>query len=328
MTHRIQFQTPGGPEVLGWAEVHLADPGPGEARLRQTAIGVNYIDVYQRSGAYPVPLPAGLGFEAAGVVEALGPGVEGLAVGQRVAYVDGPAGAYADARNHPASRLIPLPDSISDEVAAALIFKGLTAHMLVQRFWRGAPGAWALVHAAAGGVGLLLTRWLAAEGARVLGVVSTGEKALLVEAEGAAAVLVIARGESYGQLAAQVKQLTNGKGVRVAYDGVGKDTFEASLESLAPFGVLASFGRASGSPPLVDLAELGRRGSLGVHRPSIFHHIAAAEVLQAAAKEVFEAHAQGILKAHIHARFPLKDAAQAHRLLESRSTQGSLLLIP
>jgi NADPH2:quinone reductase len=275
-----------------------------------------------------VPLPAGLGFEAAGVVEALGPGVEGLAVGQRVACVDGPAGAYAEARNHPASRLIPLPDSVSDEVAAALIFKGLTAHMLVKRFWRAEPGHWALVHAAAGGVGLLLTRWLAGMGAHVIGVVSSEEKARLVEAEGAAAVLVIPRGTSYDQLATQVKQLTEGKGVPVAYDGVGMDTFEASLGALAPFGVLASFGRASGSPPPVDLAELGRRGSLGVHRPSIFHHIAARADLLAAAREVFEAQAQGILRVHIHERIPLCEAARAHRLLEARSTLGSLLLIP
>jgi NADPH2:quinone reductase len=327
MNHRQLFRTPGEPEVLEWADAPLADPGAGEARLRHAAIGVNYIDVYQRSGAYPVPLPAGLGFEAAGVVEALGPGVEGIAVGQRVAYVDGPAGAYAEARNHPAGRLVPLPDSISDEVAAALIFKGLTAHMLVKRFWRSEPGAWALVHAAAGGVGLLLTRWLATMGARVVGVVSSEEKATLVEAEGATAVLVIPRGESYDQLAAQVRNLSGGQGVQVAYDGVGKDTFAASLGALAPFGVLASFGRASGSPPLVDAAELGRRGSLGLHRPSIFHHIAERTELLTAAREVFEAQAQGILRAHIHARLPLREAAQAHRLLESRSTQGSLLLI-
>lgn len=328
MNHRLLFRTPGEPEVLEWTETPLAEPAPGEVRIRHTAIGVNYIDVYQRMGAYPVPLPAGLGFEAVGVVEALGSGVEGLAVGQRVAYVDGPAGAYAEARNHPANRLVPLPDSISDEVAAALIFKGLTAHMLVKRFWRSAPGGWALVQAAAGGVGLLLTRWLAAEGARVIGVVSSEEKASHVKAEGAAAVIAIPRGESYDRLAAQVKELTGGKGVRVAYDGVGKDTFTASLESLAPFGVLASYGRASGSPPPVDLAELGRRGSLGVHRPSIFHHIAARADLLAAAREVFEAQAQGILRAHIHARLPLREAAQAHRMLESRSTLGSLLLIP
>jgi NADPH2:quinone reductase len=177
-------------------------------------------------------------------------------------------------------------------------------------------------------VGLLLTRWLAALGARVIGVVSSEEKASLVEAEGAAAVIVVPRSESYDQVAAQVRSLSGGKGVRVAYDGVGKDTFTASLDSLAPFGVLASFGRASGSPPPVDLAELGRRGSLGVHRPSIFHHIAERADLLTAAGEVFDAQAKGILKAHIHARFPLREAAEAHRLLESRSTLGSLLLIP
>lgn len=328
MNHRLLFRSLGGPEVLEWVAAELPDPGPGEARIRHAAIGVNYIDVYQRSGAYPVPMPAGLGFEAAGVVEALGPGVKGLTVGQRVAYVDGPAGAYAEARNQPANRLVPLPDSISDEVAAALIFKGLTAHMLVKRFWRPELNPWALVHAAAGGVGLLLTRWLAAEGAQVIGVVSSEAKARTVETEGAAAVIVIPRGESYDPLAAQAKSLSGGKGVRVAYDGVGRDTFESSLASLAPFGVLASFGRASGALPLVDPAELGRRGSLGLQRPSIFHHIADPTDLQAAAKEVFDAHSQGILRAHIHARIPLQEAARAHQLLESRSTQGALLLIP
>jgi NADPH2:quinone reductase len=200
--------------------------------------------------------------------------------------------------------------------------------MLVKRFWRSEPGDWALVHSAAGGVGLLLTRWLAAEGARVIGVVSSEEKASLVKAEGAAAVIVIPRGDSYDQLASQVKSLSGGQGVRVAYDGVGKDTFTASLDALAPFGVLASFGRASGALPLVDPAELGRRGSLGLHRPSIFNHIAQREDLLTAAREVFDAHAQGILRAHIHARLPLREAAQAHRMLESRSTLGSLLLIP
>ena len=328
MIHRIQFQAPGGPDVLEWAEAPLAGPGPGEARVRHTAIGVNYIDIYQRSGAYPVPLPATLGFEGAGVIEALGSGVVGFAVGQRVAYVDGPTGAYAEARNHPASRLVPLPDSISDEDTAALIFKGLTAHMLVRRVWRPVRGEWALVHAAAGGVGLILSHWLAAEGARVIGVVSSQEKAAAVRAEGAEAVIVIPRGGSYGELASEVRRLTGGKGVRVAYDSVGKDTFEPSLDSLAPFGLLASFGRSSGALPMVDPADLGRRGALALQRPSIFPHVADPADLQAAARDVFEAHAKGILKAHIWARLPLREAAKAHALLESRSTQGALLLIP
>jgi NADPH2:quinone reductase len=327
MNHRITFQVAGGPEVLQWAEAPLSDPGSGEARIRHAAIGVNFIDIYQRSGAYPVLLPAALGFEAAGVIEALGPGVEGLSVGQRVAYMDGPTGAYAEARNHPAKRLVPLPDAVSNEEAAALIFKGLTTHMLVRRVWRPVPGDWALVHAAAGGVGLILTRWLAAEGARVIGVVSTEEKAEAVKAEGAEVALVVPRGGSYGQLAAQVKGMT-GKGVRVAYDSVGKDTFEPSLDSLAPFGLLASFGRASGALPLVDVAELGRRGGLALQRPSVFPHVADPAELQAAAKDLFEAHAKGIVRANIHARLPLREAVQAHRLLESRATQGALLLIP
>jgi NADPH2:quinone reductase len=328
MNHRIAFQVTGGPEVLEWVEAPLPEPGPGEARVRHTAIGVNYIDIYQRSGAYPVPLPAGLGFEAAGVVEALGPGTTELRVGQRVACVDGPPGAYAEARNLSAARLVPLPESITDEEAATLIFKGLTAHMLVRRIWRPVPGQWALVHAAAGGVGLLLTRWLAAEGASVIGVVSTAAKAEAVKAAGAQAVLVVPRGGNYGDLASQVKGITGGKGVRVVYDSVGKDTFEASLDSLAPFGLLASFGRSSGALPLLDTADLGRRGGLALQRPSVFPYVADPLDLQVAAREVFEAHANGVIGAHAHARLPLREAAQAHRLLESRATQGALLLLP
>ncbi|HJW09359.1 MAG TPA: zinc-binding dehydrogenase, partial [Holophagaceae bacterium] len=252
MNHVIQYASTGGPEVLQWVEAPLAAPGPGEARIRHAAIGVNYIDVYNRSGAYQLPLPSGLGYEAAGVVEALGEGAAGVEVGQRVAYVDGPAGAYAEARNLPADRLVPIPEGVSDEAAAAVIFKGLTAHMLVRRVWRPEAGAWALVHAAAGGVGLILTRWLASEGVRVIGVVSSVAKAAAVAAEGAEAALVVPRGGSYDGLASQVRGLTGGKGVRVAYDSVGRDTFEASRDSLAPFGLLASFGRASGALPLVD----------------------------------------------------------------------------
>jgi NADPH2:quinone reductase len=328
MNHRILFKAPGGPEVLEWVEAPLAAPGPGEARIRHTAIGVNYIDIYQRSGAYPVPLPAPLGFEAAGVVEAIGDGVSGFEVGQRVAYVDGPTGAYSEVRNHPAGRLVPLPGSISDEEAAALIFKGLTAHMLVRRVWRPVKGEWALVHAAAGGVGLILTRWLAMEGARVIGVVSTEEKANTVKEEGAHAVIVVPRGGSYGDMASQVKGITGGKGVRVAYDSVGKESFEASLDSLAPFGLMASFGRSSGALPMLDPADLGRRGALALQRPSLFPHVADPGDLRSAARDLFEAHAKGVVRAHIHDRLPLREAAQAHRLLESRLTQGALLLIP
>ena len=328
MNHRIEFKATGGPEQLVLVDAPLLEPGPGEVRVRHTAIGVNYIDVYQRSGAYPVTLPAPLGFEAAGVVEALGSGATGLALGQRVATMDGPTGSYAEARNHPAARLVPLPDSISDEEAAALIFKGLTTHMLVRRVWTPVPGAWVLVHAAAGGVGLILTRWLAAEGVNAIGVVSTPDKAATVKAEGAKAVLVVPRGGSYGELAAEVRRLTDGKGVRISYDSVGKDTFEASLDSLAPFGLLASFGRASGALPLVDVAELGRRGGLALQRPSVFPHVADPAELQAAARELFAAHRAGKVRATIHARFPLSEAAQAHALLESRATQGALLLIP
>lgn len=328
MNHRIQYDTLGGPEVLRFVPAPLADPGPGEVRLRHTAVGVNYIDVYHRTGAYPLPLPSGLGYEAAGVVEALGPGVTGFQVGQRVAYVDGPVGSYADARIFPVDRLVPIPEGVADDAAAALIFKGLTAHMLVRRVWRPEPGAFALVHAAAGGVGLILTRWLAAEGARVIAVVSSDAKAEAVKAEGAEAAIVVPRGASYADLPAQVRALTGGKGVRVAYDSVGQDTFEASRDSLAPFGLLASFGRSSGPLPMIDPLDLGRRGSLVFQRPSIFHHIADPADLKSAAAEVFEAFRAGKLKAHVHGRLPLRDAAKAHALLESRATQGALLLIP
>ncbi|HJV23383.1 MAG TPA: quinone oxidoreductase [Holophagaceae bacterium] len=328
MTHAIRFHAPGAPEQLVWEEVPLPEPGPGEVRLRHTAIGVNYIDVYHRSGAYPLPLPACPGFEAVGAVEALGPGVEGLRVGQRVAYVDGPPGAYAESRLHPADRLVAIPEDLADDTVAALIFKGLTTHMLVRRVWRPEPGVWVLVHAAAGGVGLMLTRWLAAEGARVIAVVSSEAKAEAVRAEGAQAVIVVPRGAGYGDLPAQVRRLTGGQGVRVAYDSVGADTFEASRDSLAPFGLLASFGRASGPLPVVDPMDFGRRGSLALQRPSIFHHIADPSDLRASAAEVFDAYRAGKIRAHIHARFPLREAAKAHALLESRATQGALLLIP
>jgi len=328
MNHRIQFQATGGPEVLQWVEAPLAEPGPGEVRVRNTAVGVNYIDIYQRMGFYPVALPAPLGFEAAGVVEGLGAGVTGLAVGQRVAYVDGPTGSYAEARNYAAHRLVPLPGTVSDDEAACLLFKGLTTHMLVHRVWRRENGPWALVHAAAGGVGLLLTRWLTHEGGRVIGVVSSPEKAEAVKAQGAEAVIVVPRGGSYAGLAAEVKGITGGPGVGTAFDSTGRDTWEASLDSLAPFGLLASFGRASGAPPAVELVELGRRGSLAVQRPTFFNHIATPEALRAAARDLLDAHAQGILPAHIHARLPLKEAGAAHALLESRATTGAVVLVP
>lgn len=328
MNHRICYESHGGPEVLRWVPEPLPAPGPGELRLRHRAVGVNFIDVYQRRGDYRLPLPAGLGYEAAGVVEALGEGVEGFKVGQRVAYADGPEGAYAEARILAADRAVPIPDAVSDEEAAAILFKGLTAHMLLRRVARHRPGGWALVHAAAGGVGLLLTRWLAHEGVKVIGVVSSQAKALAVRAEGAAEVLIVPRGGDYATLAPAVRGLTGGRGVPVVYDSVGLDSFEASLDALAPFGLLASYGRASGALPTVDPMDLGRRGSLALQRPSIFHHIADPADLRAAASEVFAALAAGVLRAHIHDRLPLREAANAHALLESRATSGALLLLP
>lgn len=327
MTQRIRYQSYGGPDVLRSTDEPLPPPGPGEVRIRHTAVGVNYIDVYERSGAYTLPLPSGIGYEAAGVVEEAGPGVEDLGPGQRVAYVDGPAGAYAEARNLAADRLVRLPDAVADETAATLLFKGLTAHMLLRRLPLPERGSWVLVHAAAGGVGRLLTRWLAHEGVRVIGVVGSEAKLNAVRDEGAAEVLVAPRGD-YASLAPAVRALTSGKGVRVAYDSVGRDSFEASLASLAPFGLLANYGRASGPLPRVDPHELGRRGSIALQRPSIFHHVADPADLRAAAAEVFEAHAAGILRVHVHARLPLAEAARAHALLESRATSGALVLLP
>lgn len=327
MTQRILYQAYGGPDVLRSVDEPLPPPARGEVRVRHTAVGVNYIDVYERSGAYTLPLPSGIGYEAAGVVEEAGPGVDGVVPGQRVAYVDGPAGAYAEARNVTADRLVPLPDAVPDETAATLLFKGLTAHMLLRRLPLPERGSWVLVHAAAGGVGRLLTRWLAHEGARVIGVVGSEAKVPVVRGEGAEEALVVPRGD-YASLPPAVRALTSGRGVRVVYDSVGRDSFEASLASLAPFGLLANYGRASGPLPLVDAHELGRRGSIALQRPSIFHHVADPADLRAAAAEVFDAWAAGILRVHVHARVPLTDAARAHALLESRDTSGALVLIP
>jgi NADPH2:quinone reductase len=322
MSKAIRFHQVGGPEVLQFEEVEVGAPGPGEARVRHEAIGVNYVDTYHRSGLYPLPLPSGLGVEAAGVVEAVGSGVQGLAPGDRVAYMAGP-GAYAEVRRIPADRLVTLPASVSSEQAAAALAKGFTAHMLVTRVHAVRAGEWVAVTAAAGGVGQVLVQWLASIGARVIGLVGSAGKVTLVEALGAEAVLV----SGVDDVPARVKALSGG-GVPVVYDSVGAATFDASLDCLAPFGLLVTYGNASGPVPPIDTGLLGRKGSLAVCRPTVFNHIASRADLERAAGAVFAQLASGKVEVAIGGRWPLAQAAAAHRALQSRSTTGSLLLVP
>lgn len=320
-TEAIRISRTGGPEVLEHAAVPLPRPGPGEAQVVHHAIGVNYVDTYHRSGLYPLPLPSGLGVEAAGVVEAVGAGVSDLKRGDRVAYMTGP-GAYAGARNVPADRLVLLPDDVGFEQAAAALVKGLTTHMLVTRYRLARAAEPVVVWAAAGGVGQVLVQWLRAIGAEVIAVVGSDEKAALVRGLGASEVLVTPRDD----VAARVKALTGG--VPVVYDSVGKATFETSLDCLAPFGLLVSYGNASGPVPPFDTGLLGRKGSLAVGRPSVFNHVARRADLEQAAAAVFARLADGRVKVAVGGRWPLAKAAEAHRALESRATSGSLVLLP
>lgn len=320
-TDAIRIAATGGPEVLRLTRVELPAPGPGEAQVSHRAIGVNFVDTYHRTGLYPLPLPTGLGVEAAGVVEAVGPGVTLVKEGDRVAYMSGP-GAYAGARNVAADRLVPLPDDVTFELAAAALLKGLTAHMLVTRYRVARATEPVVVTAAAGGVGQVLVQWLEASGAEVIAVVGSDAKAEVVRALGAAHVLVTPRDD----VPARVRALTGG--VPVVYDSVGKATFEASLDCLAPFGLLVSYGSASGPVPPFDLGLLGRKGSLGVARPSVFNHVARRADLEQAAAALLARLADGRVKVAVGGRWPLAEAAAAHRALESRATSGSLVLLP
>jgi NADPH2:quinone reductase len=317
----IRIHQTGGPEVLRLEAVSLPAPGPGEARVRHEAIAVNFVDTYHRTGLYPLPLPSGLGVEAAGVVEATGPGVETARAGDRVAYLSGP-GSYATVRNVAADRLVPLPAGVSAQVAAAAFMKGLTVHMLVTRYRAARAGEPAVVTAAAGGVGQLLVQWLVALGAEVVAVVGSEQKAATVKALGARHVLVTPRDD----VPARVKALTGG--VPVVYDSVGRATFEASLDCLAPFGLLVTYGAASGPVPPFDTGLLARKGSLAVARPTVFNHVARRSDLEAAAAALFERLGDGRVKVSVGGRWPLAEAAAAHRALESRATSGSLLLLP
>jgi NADPH2:quinone reductase len=318
----IRIHKTGGPEEMRFETVDLPPPGPGQARLRQTAVGLNFIDVYTRTGLYPVQPPAILGVEAAGVVDALGEGVEDLKAGDRVVY-NGQAGAYATARNLPADRLVKIPDAVSDEDAAAVFLKGLTAWMLLFEIRRPVPGETVLVWAAAGGVGSLLVPWANALGARVIGVVSTAEKAILARAYGCDEVIL-----SDDDVPARVKSLNGGKGVPVVYDSVGKLSADASLKSLAPKGWFITYGNASGPVDPIPPARLNQGGSLVMTRPGLFHFTHHRADLERGAAALWGAMRSGALKADVRQRFALKDAADAHRALESRATTGATVLLP
>ncbi|MCA0406617.1 MAG: quinone oxidoreductase [Proteobacteria bacterium] len=318
------FASTGAPDVLTLAEGPLAAPGEGQVQIAQEAIGINYIDVYHRSGTYPLPLPSGLGVEGAGIIEVLGPGVTGFEPGDRVVYAGGPPGAYATARNVPAARVVKLPDDISMEDAASLFFKGLTVEYLIRRCFKVQAGDKVLFHAAAGGIGLIACQWLKALGASVIGTVGSDEKAALAKDNGCEHPIVYTR-ENFVE---RVKAITGGEGVPVVYDSIGKDTVMGSLDCLRPRGMLVSFGTASGAVPPLDLGILGAKGSLMVTRPSIAHYTARRDELEAGAAAVFEMIRTGTIKAVGLKRYPLAQAEQAHAELEGRKTTGSLILIP
>jgi NADPH2:quinone reductase len=321
---RIRFHEHGGPDVLRVEDFDPGKPARGEVQLRHSAVGLNYIDVYDRTGLYPGELPSGVGREAAGVVTALGRNVRGLRVGARVAYVDSKPGAYCDVRNVSAERLVKVPRDISDEQAAAIMLKGLTARALLRRTYRVRRGDVLLVHAAAGGVGVILTQWAKALGATVIGVVGSEAKAELARRHGCRHVLIRGRDD----LVPSVRTLTRGAGVAAVYDSVGQDTFMASLDCLRPLGMMVSYGNASGPPPAISPLELSKRGSLYLTRPTLFSYIARRADLDAAARELFSAVRHGVLRVRIGQRYPLAQAAAAHRDLEARRTTGSTVLIP
>lgn len=321
MLHAICIRAHGGPEVLEWQPVEVGEPGPTEARVRHTAVGLNFIDIYQRTGLYPASLPVIPGREAAGVVEAVGARVRHVAPGDRVAYVSSTPGAYAEQRVLDAAQLVKLPDGISDEQAAAVMLKGLTAYMLVRRVHRLRSRETVLIHAAAGGVGLLTVQWAAHLGARVIGVVSSPDKAALARRHGATEVLLTDE-----DWVARTRAFTRGQGVEVVYDSVGKATFAGSLDCLAPRGLLVTFGNSSGPPPAIEPLELGRRGSLFLTRPTVFDYTRTPAELARAARELFDLVQRGVLSVHIGQRYPLADAARAHADLEARRTVGSTVL--
>jgi NADPH:quinone reductase len=324
MTKAIRFHEVGGPQVLRMETVELAPPAAGEVRLRHTAIGLNYIDTYHRSGLYPVPLPSGIGLEAAGVVEDVGQGVTTLKAGDRVAYGTGALGAYAQARNFPANRLVKLPDEIADETAAGMMLKGMTARYLLRATYVVKLGDTILMHAAAGGVGLLLTQWAKALGARVIGTVGSDAKIEIAKAHGCDVVI----NSSEEDVAKRVRDETAGRGVPVVYDGVGQATFAASLDCLQPRGLMVSFGNASGPVKSFDLGMLAAKGSLYVTRPTLFSYTSTDADFQATAQDVVDVVASGKVKVRVNQRYALADAAKAHEDLAARKTTGTTVLVP
>jgi len=324
MAQAIRFHATGGPEVLKLESVDVAQPGPGEVRVRNTAIGVNFIDTYQRSGVYPLPLPSGIGSEAAGVVEAVGPGVDWLRPRDRVGGCTGPIGAYSTERVMPADRLVKLPDGIEERTAAAMMLKGLTVQYLFRQTYVLKAGETILFHAAAGGVGLIACQWARALGVTMIGTVSSDAKAQLAREHGCTHTIVYTR-ENFVE---RVKELTGGKGVPVVYDSIGKDTFPGSLDCLSPRGLFVSFGGASGPVPPLNIMLLSQKGSLYVTRPTLFTYAATHAALDAMASELFALVKQGKIKPDARQTFALKDAADAHRALEGRKTTGATLLLP
>ena len=320
----IRMHASGGPEVLVWEDVEIGEPGPGDVLLRQTAVGLNYIDTYHRSGLYPAPMPGGIGLEGAAVVERVGEGVTGLTPGDRVAYASAPIGAYAEWRVFPAERLVRVPEGVTDQQAAAMMLQGMTAEYLIRRTFAVRPGQWVLFHAAAGGVGLIACQWLAHIGARVIGTAGGADKMALARAHGCEQVL-----DAYGaDIAGEVRRITGGAGVAVVYDGVGQATFTTSLDSLARRGMLVSFGNASGPVPPFEPALLSARGSLYFTRPSLMDYTATRAELEESAAALFAVVSSGAVQIRVNQTYALRDAAQAHRDLEGRRTTGSTVLLP
>jgi len=323
MPHAIRIHETGGPEKMVWDEVSVADPGPGEVRVRNTAVGLNYIDTYHRSGLYPIPLPAVLGMEGAGVVEAVGPKVKEFKKGDRVAYAS-PLGAYAEVLLRPADRLVKVPAGIDDQIAAAIMLKGMTAWYLARRTYAVKKGDTILVHAAAGGVGQILSQWAKHLGATVIGTVGSDDKVETAKKVGCKHVIVTSK----ANFVDRVKEVTRGAGVPVVYDGVGKATFLPSLDCLRPLGLMVSFGNASGAVDAFNPAILSQKGSLFLTRPTLFTYTAKREDLLQAAKELFDVVKKKVVKISVNQTYPLREAAQAHRDLEARKTTGSTVLLP
>ncbi len=324
MPFAIRFHQTGGPDVLTWEEVAVGDPGPGQARVRHEAVGLNFIDTYHRSGLYPMPMPSGLGSEGAGVVEAVGVGVVDVKPGDRVAYAGGPVGAYSQVRCLPADRLLKLPEGIDFRTGAAMMLQGLTSAYLLRQTYRVQPGDTVLIHAAAGGVGLIACQWAKALGATVIGTVSSEAKAELAKQHGCEHIIFYTRED----VAKRVRELTGGEGVPVVYDGVGKDTFFGSIDSLRVRGMMVTFGNASGPAPAVDPLLLSQKGSLFLTRPGLAHYTAKRDELVALGAELFDVVSSGKVRIEVNQTYALADAAQAHRDLEARKTTGSTILLP